>query len=708
MTFGLSTFVSAQQSITVQPGDTLSALATRYGTDVASIMAANELKSSQLKPGDILILKSNQNYQEVAVTWGDTVGEIAEKYDISVAELLAINGLSSVRIMVGDVVKVPVGSSSSNTNNFQLSPDNSRQQITVQEGQSLSSIATTHGLTLKELMEINQLSSARVSAVDILFLEAQKSPVIDESATLKVTHGLASNSDAAYKYIIVAEGERLSNIAAAYKLSLQELMAMNQLSSARIQAGFSLKVPNREAKVLAPSLLSNQQTSPQNSADDLAAAAENENALIPIEVNPGDTLGKIAAEYDMALADLMQINRLNSARLQIGDVLYVRSKLEEDNLASQITIEVKTGDTLSSLAKRYGTTTQAIMRANNLKGVYIYAGDKLVLPRNAENIQAALAPVEAAKEYTVQIGDSLHTIAYQYGLSVNRLIALNKLDGTTIYPGQVLNLIEQAEPLEPLRYAIRQGDTLSALASRYGVSVDDIARANQMSPLATLKIGQELMIPEHFGNELAEEAVLDRGSSASQSYVVQRGDTLYDLAKAYDTSIESLIVANRLQGNRIRTGQVLSIPSQGEFLTAATPTGSLESDNSLIWPLRGAITSRFGYRSLVINGRSYYDHTGLDIDGDTGDPIKAACDGLVVFSGWQGGYGQLVIVEKGNHRYYYAHASELLVSAGEYVSTGQVIAKVGSTGASTGSHLHFEIRVNGTPQDPLPFLSQAN
>ena len=74
------------------------------------------------------------------------------------------------------------------------------------------------------------------------------------------------------------------------------------------------------------------------------------------------------------------------------------------------------------------------------------------------------------------------------------------------------------------------------------------------------------------------------------------------------------------------------------------------------------------------------------------------------FSGWQGGYGYLVIVEDGDTEYYYAHASELLVNEGQRVAAGDLIARIGSTGNSTGSHLHFEIRVNGDPVDPLPIL----
>ena len=100
-------------------------------------------------------------------------------------------------------------------------------------------------------------------------------------------------------------------------------------------------------------------------------------------------------------------------------------------------------------------------------------------------------------------------------------------------------------------------------------------------------------------------------------------------------------------------------------------------------------------------------HYGLDIDGITGDPITAAMPGVVTYSGWQGGYGYLTVVEADGVEYYYGHASELLAYVGQQVAAGDVIARVGSTGRSTGSHLHFEIRIDGQAVDPLPYLERT-
>ena len=119
---------------------------------------------------------------------------------------------------------------------------------------------------------------------------------------------------------------------------------------------------------------------------------------------------------------------------------------------------------------------------------------------------------------------------------------------------------------------------------------------------------------------------------------------------------------------------------------------------SLIQPVTGTITSRFGRRS---GGK----HTGLDIANSTGTPIKAVADGVVTYAGYKGSYGRLVVIQHTNSvETYYAHCSRIYVSTGQQVNQGDVIAGVGSTGNSTGPHLHLEIRVNGVAKNPQYYL----
>ena len=122
---------------------------------------------------------------------------------------------------------------------------------------------------------------------------------------------------------------------------------------------------------------------------------------------------------------------------------------------------------------------------------------------------------------------------------------------------------------------------------------------------------------------------------------------------------------------------------------------------SLIKPVSGIISSRFGARSSIRSSA----HTGLDIATSKGTPISAAAAGTVTFSGWKGSYGKLVVITHSNGvQTYYGHCNSLYVSAGQTVSQGQTIAAVGSTGNSTGPHLHFEIRINGVAYNPQNYL----
>ena len=123
-----------------------------------------------------------------------------------------------------------------------------------------------------------------------------------------------------------------------------------------------------------------------------------------------------------------------------------------------------------------------------------------------------------------------------------------------------------------------------------------------------------------------------------------------------------------------------------------------------IWPVNGTITSNFGYRGNPIGGGTGY-HEGLDIAVDYGTPVRATASGKVTMAGWVDGYGNLVEINHGGGFVTrYGHNSMLLVVVGQEVKTGDIIALAGSTGRSTGPHCHYEVRVNGTPTDPLLFL----
>ena len=145
-----------------------------------------------------------------------------------------------------------------------------------------------------------------------------------------------------------------------------------------------------------------------------------------------------------------------------------------------------------------------------------------------------------------------------------------------------------------------------------------------------------------------------------------------------------------------------------ELVNMTSQWGDYEG-GAMAWPVKGPVTSEFGMRYHPLSGR-YTMHTGIDIGVPTGTPVHAGNDGIVYFSGWNGGgYGYLVMIDHGvlngqNIVTMYAHNSALAVSAGTVVHRGDIIAYAGSTGNSTGPHVHFEVRVSGTPNNPRGWL----
>jgi len=124
-----------------------------------------------------------------------------------------------------------------------------------------------------------------------------------------------------------------------------------------------------------------------------------------------------------------------------------------------------------------------------------------------------------------------------------------------------------------------------------------------------------------------------------------------------------------------------------------------------IWPVVGNLESGFGGRRNPFGGSSYEFHSGQDIDAKTGDPVVAGASGTVTFVGWQNGYGQLVVIDHGGGlTTRYGHLSHIDVAQAQTVARGQFIGRVGSTGRSTGPHLHYEIRINDEPVNPLQYL----
>jgi len=255
--------------------------------------------------------------------------------------------------------------------------------------------------------------------------------------------------------------------------------------------------------------------------------------------------------------------------------------------------------------------------------------------------------------------------------------------GTAVQPAATTTPAPTAVGGPTLTHVVTSGETLSGIANKYKLTVAQLSALNGITNLDMIRPGQKLL--------LAAEPPLP------VSHTVRNGENLSYIAAKYGVTVSAIIQSNDLPDiNRLKIGQVLNIPSAS---TGALASRSAVSSAGYIWPLTGSISSFFG----ELRGASR--HSGLDIAAPTGKDIKAARAGRVDSAGWMGGYGYAVIIDHGEgYKTLYAHASKLLAKAGDRVVQGQVIARVGSTGNSTGPHVHLEVRMNSKFMDPLKYL----
>lgn len=261
-------------------------------------------------------------------------------------------------------------------------------------------------------------------------------------------------------------------------------------------------------------------------------------------------------------------------------------------------------------------------------------------------------------------------------------------------------------------YEVKKGDTFMALAFDNGMTMAEMEALNPDVDINRLYIGQILNIKEEIpflGVQTVDALTYTEEIPCEVRQVeddsMYQGDT-----KVLDPGVpgEALVTADVTYVNGVeRERNVTSTTTLREATEKVLAVGTMERPSwfptgHYQWPVYGRITSRFGYRSIF---GSYSYHSGLDIAVPYGTTVKAADGGTVSFAGYQGSYGNLVVIDHGNgEQSYYGHNSSLLVSAGDKVYQGQAIAKAGSTGRSTGNHCHFEIRVNGTRVNPAAYL----
>ncbi len=278
-------------------------------------------------------------------------------------------------------------------------------------------------------------------------------------------------------------------------------------------------------------------------------------------------------------------------------------------------------------------------------------------------------------------------------------IDLNFLSESYVTPKTGTQIIEGTTDPEtvPKRdaveiYIVQSGDNLGKISEKFGLSLSTLLWSNSLTSRSTIRPGDELSI-------LPIDGIY---------YTVKSGDTLSRIARTYNVTTKEIKDFNEMQSDTLSIGKKLLLPG-GE---APSPTSSARSTASVtslfkapskqapavggwVWPTDWHVmTQYYGWK-----------HTGIDVDGDYSTFSYAARGGVVIYSGWRNGYGITVEIDHGDgYVTRYAHHSKLLVSRGETVVAGQVLAQTGTTGRSTGTHLHFEVIKNGKFQNPLDYV----
>lgn len=279
-----------------------------------------------------------------------------------------------------------------------------------------------------------------------------------------------------------------------------------------------------------------------------------------------------------------------------------------------------------------------------------------LIPHEADQPTGPAEERTETVNYVVQNGDTLSTIAQRFGVNIGTLLWSNGRTATQyIRPGDTLRI----PPVSGVLVTVKSGETLSSLAKKYGSDTDDIVRVNRLDPEKPLATGVEIVLP---GGTPPAQAVAARVTTPKSAS------------------------ANSIEANAANAARFAK-PDDAD--TSNVPA------TKLLWPTSGhVITQYYGWR-----------HTGLDLDGDYDSPLYASHDGVVTTAGWNsGGYGLQVLIDGEGVTTRYAHASKIFVKAGDTVKRGQTIAMMGTTGRSTGTHLHYEVYINGKRVNPLSYI----
>lgn len=277
-------------------------------------------------------------------------------------------------------------------------------------------------------------------------------------------------------------------------------------------------------------------------------------------VKPGDTLYGISNQFGVSVTELASLNNIKGSILNVGTVLTIPSK-SGTNPNNMFMYEVKPGDTLYGIARKYGISVNDIMKLNYFENTNLYPGQIIRIPEMYFDMDNMNLPNYI--NYTVKPGDTIYSIARNNNISVDTLEKDNALSSPILRVGQILRIrlqdgsteeVEECigpdytppENANYINYTVKKGDNLYNIARTYNTSVSTIMNINNLNS-SSLSIGQVLRIPSTNSN------------SSNNIYIVQKGDSLYAISKKFNTTVDKIKKDNNLINNNLSIGQKLVI-----------------------------------------------------------------------------------------------------------------------------------------------------
>ena len=323
----------------------------------------------------------------------------------------------------------------------------------------------------------------------------------------------------------VQSGDTLYGISRQHNTSAQRIRELNKLTSDNLVPGQVLIVSNNDAT--------------------------NPSECVIYTVEAGDSLYEIAKKYDTTADLIKEYNGLASNDLSIGQKLRIPCYIEDNDnsdLPEYVNYTVEAGDNLYDIAEKFGTTVDKIKKDNDLKSNTLTVGTVLIIDdkKKISSIEECYGldfDVPLSSTYVVQSGDSLYSIAKKFGTTADKIKQLNNLNNNILSVGQEI-VIPSVALSEVTIYKVQSGDNLYDLAKKFGTSVSELKDLNNLKS-NSLSINQELKVP-----------AVNIGET---TYTVKSGDSLYSIAKKFNTNVDSLKKKNGLGSTMLSIGQVLKI-----------------------------------------------------------------------------------------------------------------------------------------------------